>query len=328
MKEHLVRVGPVHAGIIEPGVFRFTCQGERVENLEIELGYQHRGIEQLIVDAQGNPLKMICLAEQIAGDTTIAHAIAMAEIIEGDDGCTKMIKAERDIALEMERIAMNIADVGALSGDIAFQTGLVASEALRTMVINTTQRWCGNRFGRTLIRPRGSYYRIDLVRMDDICTTLAAVGKRFDTLHRSLASSPSVRARFDEICIIKAPMGRYHGDINDRLDMRFDEVAASIERINMLTKRLSGWWFEDHPQPDYRIELKPDTRYRSRVAGWRGPVKHSCLTNEQGRIVEYKVEDPSAKLWVMLAESMKGGDISDFPINNKSFNLSYCGTDK
>lgn len=327
MKEHIVRVGPVHAGIIEPGVFRFTCHGERVENLEIELGYQHRGIEQLIVDAADSPLKMICLAEQIAGDTTIAHTMAMVEMLEGDD-CPKMIKAERDVALELERIAMNIADVGALSGDVAFQTGLVASEALRTMVINATQRLCGNRFGRTLIRPCGSYYRIDIERKEDITDTLSQVGRRFEALRRSIDRSPSVRARFDEICLIKSPMGRYYGDINNRVMMRFDEVVASIERVNMLLKRLSGWWFEEHSEPRYTINLKPDTRYRSRVAGWRGAVKHSCLTNGAGRIIEYKIEDPSAKLWAVLAEAMKGGDISDFPINNKSFNLSYCGTDK
>lgn len=327
MKEHIVRVGPVHAGIIEPGVFRFTCHGERVEQLEIELGYQHRGIEALIVAAAEHPLKMMCLAEQIAGDTTVAHAMAMAEILEGDN-CTKMIKAERDVALEMERVAMNLADIGALCGDIAFQTGLVACEALRTMVINTMQRWCGNRFGRTLIRPSGSYYRIDLDRKEDICSTLGDVDRRVKTLHSSINSSPSVRARFDEICMIKTPMGRYYGDINDRVQMRFEEIAASIERINMLCKRLSGWWFESHDEPCYTLALKPDTRYRSRIAGWRGAVKHSCLTDGSGKIIEYKIEDPSAKLWAVLAEAMKGGDISDFPINNKSFNLSYCGTDK
>ncbi len=327
MKEHLVRVGPVHAGIIGPGVFLFTCNGERVDKLEIELGFQHRGIEALIVEASHNPIKMMCLAEQIAGDTTIAHSMAMAEIIENGE-CNRIIKAERDVALEMERIAMNIADLGALSGDIAYQIGLVACEALRTMVINTMQRLSGSRFGRTLIRPRGSYYRIDLDRKDDILQTLGEVNSRLATVRSAMLSSPSVLARLDEICVMAQPVGRYSGDLRSRVEMRFDEVAASYKRIEMLCKRLSGWWFEDHCAPDYSLKLAPNTKYRARAAGWRGVVKHTCLTDGEGRIVEYKIEDPSAKLWAALSGSMKGGDISDFPINNKSFNLSYAATDK
>lgn len=327
MREHIVRVGPVHAGIIEPGVFSFVCQGERVVKLDVELGFQHRGIEDMIVQNSDNRLSMMCLAEQIAGDTTIAHSIAMAEILDVGQ-CSRVVRAERDVALELERIAMNIADVGALCGDIAFQTGLVACEALRTMVINTMLRLCGNRFGRTLIRPCGSLYRIDLVRKEDICATLVQVGKRFSTIERSMLRSPSVLARFEEICLIKEPVGRYHGDVADRVAMRFVEVRSSIDRIEMLCKRLSGWWFESHSVPNYQTVLAPQTKYRSRVAGWRGIVRHSCQTDSMGRIISYKIDDPSAKLWSVLVESMQGGDISDFPINNKSFNLSYCGVDK
>lgn len=329
MKEHIVRVGPVHAGIIEPGVFEFTCSGERVDSLAIELGFQHRGIEQLIIEAatSGSSLKMMCLAEQVAGDSTIAHSMAMAEIIENGE-CSRMIKAERDVALEMERVAMNIADIGALSGDIAYQTAQVACEALRTLVINMMQRLCGNRFGRTLIRPRGSYYRIDLACKDDIVATMSGVGGRMVAIRGAMMNSPSVLSRLEDICVMGQSVGRYSGDLKSRVEIRFVEVENSIARILMLCKRLSGWWFEGHSAPDYSLRLEPNTKYRARAAGWRGPVKHSCVTDSTGLIVKYKIDDPSVKLWVALSESMIGGDISDFPVNNKSFNLSYSATDK
>lgn len=322
----ILEVGPVHAGIIEPGLFRFTLLGERVEKLEITLGYQHRGVEQLIVDAAGRPFIQMCLAEQIAGDTTIGHAIAMAQILERND-CHPMIAIEREVALEMERVAMNIGDIAALCGDIGYQTGLVACEALRTLTINCMQRLCGSRFGRTLIRPAGSNFRIDLIRLDDILLTLHTVGDRFAMVGGDLMSSPSCLSRFEDICGMDTPVGRYSGDVAHRVKMRFEQVAASVARVDVLGHELGAMWFEPHPKPKYNITLDPDSNYTSRVAGWRGEIVHHASTDSEGRIVSYKISDPSVTLWNELASSMKGGAISDFPINNKSFNLSYCGVD-
>lgn len=346
-KQHIVRVGPVHAGIIGPGVFKFTCSGERVDNLEIELGFQHRGIEALIVKAQDSPLRMMTLAEQIAGDSTVAHAMAMAQILdngvkefkvyrEGDKSnrdeelsiMVEMIYKERDIALEMERMAVNIGDAGAMMGDIAHQLGLVSCEALRTMVINTTQRLCGNRFGRTLIRPGGSHYRVDLDRTKDIVETLGQVVKRVMSVKRAMLSSPSVLARLEEVCVMPEAVERYNGDLKSRFLVRFDEVEASYNMIKQLCKELDRIWTSNHLKPNYLISLEPDSEYLSKVKGWRGEVRHYCRTDSNGEIVEYRVEDPSDKLWASISDSMKGVDISDFPVNNKSFNLSYSGTDK
>lgn len=343
-KEHIVRVGPVHAGIIGPGVFKFTCNGERVEKLEVELGFQHRGIEALIVKAQGSPLKMITLAEQIAGDSTVAHAMAMAQILDNGIAQFQQVKSgsadkeavmevemlymEREIALELERMAVNIGDAGAMMGDIAHQLGLVSCEALRTMVINTTQRLCGNRFGRTLIRPGGSHYRIDLERTKDIITTLTEVVKRVMNVKKAMINSPSVLARLEEVCIMPTAVERYNGDLKSRFMVRFDEVESSFEIIKKLCSDLDRISTNDHLKPNYSIELEPNSEYLSKVKGWRGEVKHYCKTDTSGTIVDYKIEDPSDKLWNSIAESMQGGDISDFPVNNKSFNLSYSGTDK
>lgn len=322
----ILEVGPVHAGVIEPGLFRFTLKGEAVEKLEITLGYQHRGIERLIVAAAGRPLTQMCLAEQIAGDTTVGHAIAMAQILENGQ-CPDIVKNERIIALEMERIAINIGDTAALCGDIAYQIGLVSCEALRTMVINCMLRLCGSRFGRTLIRPSGSDYRIDLDRLDDILRTIHTVAKRFAEVGRDLASSPSCLSRFEDICVMKNPVGRYSGDVAQRVRMRFEQVEASMAIIDTLGHELGATWFESYPAPSYDIVLRPNENYVSKVNGWRGEIVHYATTDENGVIQKYKISDPSVTLWSELAQSMAGGAVSDFPINNKSFNLSYCGVD-
>ncbi len=328
-KEHLVRVGPVHAGIIEPGVFEFTCVGERVQRLDITLGYQHRGIEKLIVKAagEGNALKMMCLAEQIAGDTTVGHATAMAEIIEGAR-CSDIVKLERQVALEMERLAMNIADVSGIGGDVAHQTSHVACEALRTMVINTMQRLAGSRFGRTLIRPCGTNYPITPDRCDDIITTLSEVNRRLHTVRKSLLNSPSVLSRLEEVCVMQAPKGRYFGDLKDRLETRFRENDEATAKIVKICNYLKSNWFEPRSAVDYTLQFAPNATIISEVKAWRGTVKHTCKTDENGNVVEYIVQDPSAELWAELAKCTAGAEISDFPINNKSFNLSYAGADK
>lgn len=139
---HEVNVGPIHAGIIEPGAFRFICDGEQVLHLEIALGYQHRGVEGEMVRNQ-NRLRQTLIAESIAGDTAVGHATAYAEVVEKLAGkqASKNLNLERMIAIELERIAMHLADTGALATDIGFQLYQVACEALRTVTINTSQAW-------------------------------------------------------------------------------------------------------------------------------------------------------------------------------------------
>lgn len=327
MKEHhIVKVGPVHAGIIEPGVFRFTCRGERIERLDVELGFQHRGIEKLIAESGHSAHRMMFFAEQIAGDTTIGHAMGMAQILDPET-LSPIIKSERRVALEMERIAMNIADSAAMLGDVSYRIGLVAMQALRTLIINAMQRWCGNRFARTLIRPGGSYYRLDLDLIKDFERTLAEVLPRVAAVRADAFSSPSVLSRLEEICTLSAPAGRYDGDLAARLAMRFDQIATSGQRIAKELHFLNANWFEIYPEPCFDVSLAANVTLSARVEGWRGRITHRAKTDDSGRIVEYHIIDPSAALWGALAASMAGGEISDFPVNNKSFNLSYCGVD-
>lgn len=325
-EQHIVKVGPVHAGVIEPGVFRFRCSGERVEELTIELGYQHRGLLAEVVRRADSPLAMMLLAEQVAGDTTIGHAVAMAQLLE-DGVCGEILASERRVAIEWERMAMNAADAGAICGDVAYRTGLVALQALRTVIINTMQRWSGSRFGRGLIRPGGSYFRLDVDRIKDMTGVLADVLPRIDRVREAVFSAPSVLSRLEDVCVMERRMGRYEGDLSARLAMRFDQIASSGAAVAQELHFLSGRWFEASAAPDYGIVLPPNAALESRTSAWRGEVVHRAETDSQGRIKAYQIEDPSASLWAVLAETMRGGEISDFPVCNKSFNLSYSGVD-
>ncbi len=152
---HEVAVGPVHAGVIEPGHFRFNCIGERVLNLEIQLGYQHRGAEDLLLQADRKRLPFI--AENIAGDTSVGHSLCHAQAMEAlagiqtDDGA----KIIRTIGLELERIANHVGDLGALSGDVAFLPPANYCGRMRGDFLNMSLLLCGNRFGKGLVRPGG-----------------------------------------------------------------------------------------------------------------------------------------------------------------------------
>jgi hypothetical protein len=151
---HEVGVGPIHAGIIEPGHFRFICNGEKVLHLEIHLGYQHRGIEQMMLNAKSITERTL-IAESIAGDSVAANTAAFAMLVESlsGEGVSASVSLERSIAIELERAAIHTGDLSALCTDIAYQLGSSVFQGLRTTLINTFLGWCGNRFARRLIRP-------------------------------------------------------------------------------------------------------------------------------------------------------------------------------
>ena len=197
---HEVGVGPIHAGVIEPGYFRFICNGEKVLHLEIQLGYQHRGIEKLLAEKSSN-LKKCIVCDNIAGDTSVAHSLAHSQLMEslGGMAVSDTLQIERCIGLELERIAVHIGDTAALCGDVAYQLGQVVCEALRTEIINTTQNWCGNRFGKGLVRPGGSNYPMEEVFTEKMLKLLEKVGLRYTEITDRIYSMPSVLARFEDI---------------------------------------------------------------------------------------------------------------------------------
>ena len=361
---HEVNVGPIHAGIIEPGAFRFICNGEQVLHLEIALGYQHRGVESEML-RDDNSLRRTLIAESVAGDTAVGHATAYAELVEklGRKAIDADLYLERMIAIELERIAMHIADTGALATDIGFQLYQVACEALRTVVINTTQAWCGNRFGKSLIRPFGTNHPLTTEKRETILKNITDVRRRYDELRRDMLEDPTLLARFEQCGLVPEaemqriggvgqasrasglrrdirashpsgyyaqglrhePITKQDGDVMSRLQMRLDEVLQSADYV---LRTLEGYTPKgDISAPDYFVELCPDALSFSLVEGWRGEICHVALTNDKGEIAKYKIKDPSVHNWLGLAIAVRSEGISDFPINNKSFNLSYCGHD-
>lgn len=361
---HEVGVGPIHAGVIEPGHFRFICNGEKVLHLEIQLGYQHRGVEKLFIERK-DPILRCILSESIAGDSAVAHGLAHAQLIESlaDIRAVDNLQIERCIALELERLAVHIGDTAALCGDVAYQLGQAVCEALRTTIINTTQMWCGNRFGKGLIRPGGTNYPMDSNIVTQIIKVTGETGKRFREISERIYSLPSLLARFEDIgtvttaqamnigavgmsartCNIPRDIRKTHpfqyyrrypvkpvttetGDVLARGLLRSEEAAECVRII----RELAEIWLNSKiriDKPVYKYKLKPDSFAVSVIEGWRGEICHSAVTDDQGEIIHYKVKDPSFHNWMALALAVRNQEISDFPICNKSFNLSYCGND-
>jgi len=358
-ESHEVAVGPVHAGVIEPGHFRFLCHGENVYHLEISLGYQHRGIERGMIGGPGP--RTVHYMETLAGDTTIGHAMAYAHAMEALAGIQVPPRAEviRVIAAELERMANHIGDLGAMAGDVGFLPTSNYCGRIRGDVLNMTAVLCGNRFGRGLIRPGGVEWDLDSELIDDLTKRLEAVQRDVDGAVTLMLDTPSVVARFESTGFVSAdtarriglvgvaargcgltrdvrfefpyglyrlahvPVNTWHsGDCFGRAQVRRLEIQASIDFIRQRLRELpNGSIRRDLPA------LKCDSLTVSLVEGWRGEICHVVGTDGEGRFSFYKVVDPSFHNWFGLALALREQQISDFPLCNKSFNLSYCGHD-
>jgi Ni,Fe-hydrogenase III large subunit len=358
---HEVAVGPVHAGVIEPGHFRFNCIGERVLHLEIQLGYQHRGVEPLLVQADHRRRPLI--VESIAGDTAVGHGLCHAQAMEAlagitpDDGARRI----RSLALELERIANHVGDLGALSGDVAFLPPANYCGRMRGDFLNMTLLLCGNRFGKGLVRPGGVQFDLSEAIRTELRRRLAELKPQVLHVMDLLFATPSVRARFEGCGVVSlaeadnlglvGPCARASGlaydarrlfaseaytelsipkyaessgDVFARAKVRAMEVRQSLELVDTLLAR---------PVETRRLEtseapaLKPSACVVTVNEGWRGEIAHCVITDAAGKILRYKVKDPSFHNWNGLAMALRNTGISDFPLNNKSFNLSYCGFD-
>ncbi len=358
---HEVGVGPIHAGVIEPGHFRFICNGEQVLHLEIQLGYQHRGIEQLFLQ-KSKLLERTTLAESIAGDTVVGHTTAFVNLWETLCGYTpdRSLHFARTIALELERIAIHTGDLAAVCADIAYQLGNSVYGRLRTPIVNFMQEWGGNRLSKGLIRVGKINFPFTEHHSKRLLEIFEAYEPDFLEITKKLFNLPSALSRmektgvvtYDEVfeigtvgmaarmsglnrdirashphnlynTIIHHPIVKHHGDVYSRVQIRKEEVKQSILYIKELLKELPDFQkpgnFDFNPQKDQFII--------SLVEGWRGEICHCAITDKEGNLMVYKIKDPSHHNWMALAQSVRNNDISDFPICNKSFNLSYCGHD-
>jgi Ni,Fe-hydrogenase III large subunit/Ni,Fe-hydrogenase III component G len=358
---HEVAVGPVHAGVIEPGHFRFQCHGEQVFHLEISLGYQHRGAERTLV---GGPNKRtIHTVETVAGDTSIGHATAYCLNIEALSGCQVPRRAEvlRGIALELERLANHTGDLGALAGDVGFLPTMSFCGRLRGDFLNLSALICGSRFGRGMVRPGGVSFDVEETRKQQALERLDAALRDVQNAAELLFNSASVQARFEDTgkvsranalalglvgpaaracgvpCDVRHdfPTGVFHftrpqlaispdGDVYARAHIRWQEIQNSVAFIR---DELAAISISDGLLRADVGSLMPDHLAVSLIEGWRGEVCHVALTDADGRFSRYKIVDPSFHNWMGLAMALRDQQISDFPLCNKSFNLSYCGHD-
>jgi Ni,Fe-hydrogenase III large subunit len=356
---HEVAVGPVHAGIIEPGHFRFQCHGEHVFHLEISLGYQHRGVERALV---GGPNKRtIHYMETLAGDTSIGHTTAYCHALESLAGGRVPARAQalRGIALELERLANHTGDLGALAGDVGYLPTAAYCGRLRGDFLNMTALICGSRFGRGLVRPGGVGFAVEESRVTQLIERLERALQDVTGAVNLLWETPSVLARFEETGIVTRetcealglvgpaaracgverdvrhefpagifqfvhiPVSTWHtGDVFARAYVRWLEIQRSAAFVREQLTALP-----DGPSRGDIGPLSPSRVAISLVEGWRGEICHVAITDAQGRFAAYKVVDPSFHNWMGLALALRNQQISDFPLCNKSFNLSYCGHD-
>jgi Ni,Fe-hydrogenase III large subunit len=357
---HEVAVGPVHAGVIEPGHFRFMCLGETVHHLEIQLGYQHRAVEALLL--RRAPRALAPLVETIAGDTSIAHTWAYCAALEALAGTELALVAStsRAIGLELERVAMHLAGLAGMATDIAFLQGGSTYGRLRTTAINTSMLLCGSRFGRGWLRPGGARASMPSTMAADVRSNLALIKKDIGIINEHFLAARTVRHRLQGVgALSKAqaqelglvgmaaracgvgidvraslPARPYSqqsiptvveqsGDCWARARIRIREIDASLDWMDATVQRVEKL----EPSEGGVGPLAPETLAVGVCEGWRGETVHCLETDSAGALRHYKVQDPSLRNWFGLALALRDNEISDFPICNKSFDLSYCGND-
>ena len=296
-----------------------------------------------------------------AGDTTIGHALAYAHVVEALSRTQPTARAQvlRGIALELERLANHTGDLGALAGDVAYLPTASFCGRLRGDFLNMTAELCGSRFGRGLVRPGGVGFDLEQRQIDELRACLLQAREELTEAVELLWDTPTVVERFENTGTITRevaeqiglvgpaaracgilrdvrhdfPAGIYrfvhlpvmtahHGDVNSRAFVRWLEIQQSIhfilDQMDALPPGSTATGVGS---------IAPDSVAVAFVEGWRGEICHVAITDAAGRFTRYKITDPSFHNWFGLALALRDGQISDFPLCNKSFNLSYCGHD-
>lgn len=356
-----VPVGPVHAGIIEPGHFRFGVAGEPVLYLQVRLFYVHKGSEKRFERLPWQHGSF--LAESISGDTAVGHALAYAHAIERlcDTDVPPRGQVLRVILLELERIYNHTADIGALATDVAFTVPASRAQALREGLVRTHDRVFGTRLLRNTVAVGGVRRDLPPDGRDVLRKELLAFEREFDSLIALLVDAGTFTDRVDGTGVltrqaahdlgivgvaarasgIDADLRRDHphdaykglrfevpveegGDVRARLMVRAREVEQSVQILHQVLNQLPDTPYAT-PMPQH---LPPHASALGWVEAWRGPCTHWVATDERGEIARVKVTDPSFLNWPGLVHAVPGNIIPDFPVINKSFNLSYSGNDR
>jgi len=359
---HEIAVGPVHAGIIEPGHFRFSVVGEKVLRLEQRLGYTHKGIEQRMTQLE--PLQAHRLAGRVSGDSTVAYAWAYCMALESAAGAEIPIRAAylRALLLERERIANHLGDLGALGNDAAFAFGLAQFSRLREDWQRVSKQVFGHRLLMDCVAPGGVASDLGAGQVDLLlrqCDAIEGEVQSLRTIYEEHAGlqdrfmgagrvSPALAAQlgltglagrasaqawdlrcdhpwlpYDQLAVKMAT--HRNGDIAARASVRFDELTESLRLIRGILAELPAG-------PIRHRLLLPEqaTRGAGWVEGWRGEIfvalELNAATSAQ-RIRRCHLHDPSWQNWPVLEHAVMDNIVPDFPLINKSFNLSYSGQD-
>lgn len=358
---HQIAVGPVHAGIIEPGHFRFSADGETVIRLEERLGYVHRGIEDLF---RGADLERAGrLVARCSGDSTVAYGLAFSRAVEAATGLSPAPRGVwlRALMAEMERLANHLGDVGAICNDAAFAIMLAHCAMLRERVLREAAACFGHRLMMDRILPGGVTVDIDAAAADRVRSLVADIDRRFRRLadlydktsslqDRTVGTGivrPALAAQFAAGGYVGRASGRRcdtrrwpgyppydelafdvpvldGGDVNDRVWIRIREIEQSIRLIEQILARL--------PEGAVRVETDWHGASGSRegmaiVEGFRGDILLWIRIDADGRVERCHMRDPSWFQWPLLEAAIEGNIVADFPLCNKSFNCSYAGHD-
>jgi Ni,Fe-hydrogenase III large subunit/Ni,Fe-hydrogenase III component G len=356
---HEVAVGPIHAGIIEPGHFRFSVVGEKVLRLEKRLGYAHRGVEKLF---SGMPLQQgQRLAGRIAGDSTVAFTWAYCMAVEQALGVEVPPRAQwlRALLLERERVANHLGDLGALGNDAGLGYGLARFSRLKEDWLRLHDRLFGHRYLMDLIVAGGIAADVAAPHADALREQCKQIGGQVRELQKLYDEHPGLQDRYGgagvltaevaahfSVCGLAArasgrpvdiridcpcppyrdlavpPIGDTRGDVAARVAVRFGETHASLRLIESILEALPGGAL-DAPLPD----AGAPARGLGWVEGWRGDVLVALQIGADGRIERCHCHDPSWQNWPAVEHAAIGNIIADFPLINKSFNLNYAGHD-
>jgi Ni,Fe-hydrogenase III large subunit len=355
---HQIAVGPVHAGIIEPGHFRFTASGETVVRLEERLGYTHKGIEGLMIGADLE--RAVQLAGRVSGDSTVAYAFAFSRAVEAalKIGVPDRAVWLRALLAELERLADHLGDIGAICNDASFTLMHALCSVLRESVLRASDTAFGHRLMRDIIVPGGVTRDLNDEGKEIIRATLDIIRLRFPALVELYDNTASLQDRTVDTGVLKPALAKQYaaggyigrasgrsfdarktlayppydrlrievpvlneGDVNARVWIRVREVEQSLSLIDQILDRI----------PEGPLRAKADQLREPRegmaiVEGFRGDVL-VWLRLRDGRVERCHLRDPSWFQWPLLEAVIEGNIVADFPLCNKSFNCSYSGHD-
>jgi Ni,Fe-hydrogenase III large subunit len=352
-----IPVGPVHAGVIEPGHFRFSVLGETVINLRTRLYFTHKGTEKLFEGRQ--PADGVELAERVSGDTSVGHALAYCQAVEHATGADVPPRARllRVVLLELERLYNHVGDFGAIANDTGFAVAHAHCFRIRERLLRLNKRLTGSRLLRGVLAPGG--LARDLTVPADLPSEVKGAVEDFTEIVAICREHTLLTDRLEGTGVLSAERARDHGvlgyvarasgidadarrdhpfaaypdlqfhvpvvttgDVKARTEIRVNEVDESAKLIEQACRRLEPG--------SVRSSVGPSASFTPAfgvVEGWRGRIVHAVMMSEDGSLHRVKIVDPSFFNWPALAYALEGNIVPDFPLCNKSFNQSYSGND-